>query len=60
MEELTEEQELIFDLFDQTCAVEDEKTGKFMYDHYCMSCYEQAQDYLVKEGIIDVKDCVRP
>jgi len=57
-EELTQEQELIFNLFAQACEGAG-SDGKVKYDHYCMSVYEHAQDYLIEEGIIKEEDCIR-
>jgi len=58
-EEFTREQELIFNLFAQACE-ETGSDGEAKYDHYCMSAYEQAQAYLIEEGIIKEEDCIRP
>lgn len=48
---LTEEQQLIFDLFAQGC----QRNG--IYDHDCISAYENAQAYLVRHEIIREDEC---
>ena len=50
---MTEEQELILDMFTQACLFGDG------YDHMCISAYEQAQKYLIDHNIIDKSECHR-
>lgn len=50
--ELTEEQQIILDMFEQSCSY----PGGTFY-HHCISAYESAQSYLVKHGIISADDC---
>jgi hypothetical protein len=50
---MTEEQELIFDLFHQVCYNEDK--GK--YFHQFISTFEDAQYYLLEKGIIKKTQC---
>jgi hypothetical protein len=44
-------QELVFSLFDQACNIEG------IYNHDCISCYEEAQRYLISIGKINKVDC---
>lgn len=52
---MTEEQELIFDLFVQGCQRGDPEDPR--YDHGCVSAYENAQGYLISHGIITAENC---
>lgn len=45
---------IILDLFSIQCL---NKDGKF--DHACMSSYEEAQNFLLRRGIIKKEDCSR-
>ena len=51
--------EMIMDLFSQSCNQFDPKTKKPNYDHMCLSTYEYAQDYLISQGLINEADCSR-
>ena len=46
---------LIFELFNQACRLDD-KDG-FHYDHDYISTYEEAQQFLIEEGVIRKEEC---
>lgn len=50
---LTEEQQIIFDMFRQECL--QKNNGK--YCHHFMSAFEEAQRYLIRKKIIKKEQC---
>jgi hypothetical protein len=51
-ETINEQDEIILDLFAQGCST---INGK--YNHSCISAYENAQEYLLRKGLIKKEDC---
>ncbi len=65
---LVEAREVVMDLFNQACLVwvpvnelkpYEGGAHRRVYDHQCISTYENAQDYLIEHGLIESRDCVR-
>jgi len=50
--------ELILDLFAQGCYLRD-VGGRSMYDHSCISIYEEAQKLLLEKKMIKEEQCYR-
>lgn len=50
--------DMILDLFIQGTALWD--TNEARYDHSCISSYENAQEWLIKHGIVQPHECERP
>jgi hypothetical protein len=50
---------LIKDLYVQGCYSKSGTDGKNKYDHCCISTYEEAQELLLREGIIDQNEVAR-
>ena len=47
--------DMIFELFNQACR-RDTADG-FYYNHDCISTYEEAQQFLIGEGVIREEEC---
>jgi len=54
--EVTYLRELVLDLYCQGCYINKEN----QYDHSCISTYEEAQHYLLKQGLLKREQCYRP
>lgn len=48
--------ELIYDMFRHSC-MDTDKNGKEIFNHWYNSTHEEAQDFLLKEGIITEDQC---
>jgi hypothetical protein len=57
--ELLEVQSLVFELFKSHCWDASAPAGEPSFDHMCNSTYEDAQEYLLRVGIIKPEECVR-
>lgn len=53
-----EQDELILELFMQGCTMDTDFEGR-KYDHLYIGAYEDAQEYLLKKGIIKPENCYR-
>ena len=50
--------DMIFGLFNQACRLE--TSDGYIYDHMCLSIYQEAQEFLIEMGRIKEEECVRP
>lgn len=58
--ERDEARALVFDLFAQGCQQStDKRSGEYVYDHCCISTYEDAQAALISWGMVKREECVR-
>jgi hypothetical protein len=67
-EQLREAKQLVLDLFLQSCSVDTydsngdrlpKKEFALLYDHMCISVYEEAQCRLIEWGLIEKERCLR-
>lgn len=58
IQHIHEMEEIIMDLLSQACGIGTD--DKFLYDHMCLSAYENALSFAIKHGLIKEKDLARP
>lgn len=52
--------ETIHELFSQSCYQHEQADGSGVYDHMCISAYEEAQSILIEHNRIKKEQCYRP
>ena len=56
--QLAEANGLLIDVYNQSCR-QDKMHGAWIWDHGCISSYEDAQEYLIEHRLIDPQYCSR-